>query len=152
VATVRYRVEDIPANWADAWFPMPTLTPAGATSVRWTIYGAWGTEDVPLPNNRPGSLSRNPAWKPPSAVAPDYFRPQLAVQDIRRLGPPVSYLPQGKPVAQLVPPVTPIGQRGPLGPSAVHMGGRKVGGRRSMFWPRVFARWPNLTGSYNGAG
>lgn len=145
MATVRYTVEGIPANWADAYFPMPTLTPAGATSVRWTIYGAWGTEEVPLlPSNRVGSLSRNKDWRPGSTVAPDSFRPQLAVQDIRRLGPPVSYMP--KPVAQLVPPVVPVGQRGPLGPSSVHMRGRKVGGRRSMFWPRVFARWPNLQG------
>ena len=150
MATVRYRVEGVPPTWADAFMPMPTLTPAGTTSVRWTIYGAWGTEKVPLtPVNRVGSLSRNPDWRPPSSVAPDWFRPQLAVQDIRRLGPPVHYLPL--PFAQLVDPVTPIGQRGPLGPSAVVMRGRKVGGRRSMFWQRATQRWPNLRGIY-GAG
>lgn len=150
MATVRYKVEDVPSNWADAFMPMPTLTPAGSSSVSWTISASWGTEDVPLtPPNRPGSLSRNKDWKPGSAVAPDFFRPQVAVQDITRLGPPVHYMPLK--LAQLVDPVTPIGQRGPLGPSAVVMRGRKVGGRRSMFWPRVTARWPNLRGGY-GAG
>jgi hypothetical protein len=145
MATVRYRVEGVPANWADAWFPLPTLSPAGSSSVSWTIWGAWGTEEVPLtPVNRTGSLSRNPKWLPPSAVAPDWFRPQVAVQDIRRLGPPVSYMPHS--MAQLVDPVGKIGERGPLGPSAVVMRGRKIGGRRSMHWPRVFPFWPNLRG------
>jgi hypothetical protein len=145
VATVRYRVDGVPPAYADAWFPMPTLSPAGATSMRWTIWGAWGTEEVPLtPVNRTGSLSRNPAWLPGSAVAPDSFRPQVAVQDIRSLGPPVSYMPH--PAAQLVPPVVPQGQRGPLGPSAVQMRGRKIGGARSMWWPRSWPFWPNLRG------
>lgn len=148
MATVRYSFSGVPPNWADAWSPMPTLSPAGATSVRWTIYGAWGTEEVPLPSNRPGSLSRNPMWRPPSSVAPDWFRPQLAVQDIRELGPPVSYMP--KPVAQLVPPVVPVGKLGPLGPSAVVMRGRKIGGARSMWWQRVIPRWPNLQGGAGG--
>jgi hypothetical protein len=114
--------------------------------VRWTIYGAWGTEEVPVSPNHTasGTLSRSPHWAPPSSVAPNYFRPQIAVQDIRRLGPPVSYLPH--PFAQLVDPVVPIGQRGPLGPSAVVQRGRKIGGRRSMHWPRVFPFWPNLRG------
>jgi hypothetical protein len=80
-------------------------------------------------------------------VAPDWFCPQVAVQDIRRLGPPVSYMPHR--AAQLVPPVVPVGKLGPLGPSPVVMRGRKVGGRRSMHWPRVIPRWPNLRGSYS---
>jgi hypothetical protein len=147
MSTVRYRVDGVPSQWADAWMPMPTQTPAGATSVSWTISASWGTEDVPLPSNRPGTLSGNPAWKPGSAVAPDLIRPDIAVQDIRRLGPPVRYMP-GQ-VAQLVPPVVPIGKLGPLGPSAVVMKGRKIGGRRSMHWPRVVPRWPNLRGGYS---
>lgn len=147
MSTVRYVVEGVPAQWADAFMPMPTLTPAGATSVSWTIYGAWGTEEVPLePVNRVGTLSRNPANKVGSDVAPDSFRPDVAVQDITRLGPPVRWMPL--PVAQLVDPVTPINQLGPLGNPAVVMRGRKVGGRRSMFWPRVVPRWPNLQGRY----
>jgi len=150
VATVRYRTDGVPPVWADAFTPMPPLSPAGTTSVTWTISAAWGTEEVPLsPSNRVGSLSRNPAWKPGSAVAPDSFRPQVAVQDIRRLGPPVHYLPLS--AAQLVPPVVPVGKLGPLGPSAVQMKGRKVGGRRSMHWLRAVPRWPNLRGGY-GAG
>lgn len=145
MATVRYRVDDIPAAYSDAWHPMPTLTPGGATSVRWTIWGAWGTEEVPLtPVNRVGSLSRNPKWRPPSSVAPDWFRPQVAVQDITRLGPPVHWMPL--PAAMLVPPITPIGKLGPQGNSAVVMRGRKVGGRRSMHWLRAVPRWPTLSG------
>jgi hypothetical protein len=145
MATVRYRVDGVPAAYAQAWMPMPTLTPAGATSVRWTISAAWGTEPVhsPPPQGR-GTLSASPLWRPPSSVAPDHIRPDIAVQDIRRLGPPVSYMPHT--MAQLVDPVTPIGERGPLGPSAVVQRGRKIGGRRSMHWPRVFPFWPNLRG------
>jgi hypothetical protein len=146
VATVRYKVDDVPPQWADAFMPMPTLTPAGATSVSWTIQAAWGTEDVPVSPNHTasGTLSTNPEWKSPSAVAPDYFRPDIAVQDIRRLGPPVHYMPL--PAAMLVPPVVPVGSLGPLGPPAVLQRGRKIGGRRSMHWPRVVPRWPNLRG------
>lgn len=146
MATVRYKVEGVPSPWAAAWMPMPTLTPAGTTSVSWTIHGAWGTEEVPLPSNRVGTLSANPAWRPPSSVAPDSFRPQVAVQDIRRLGPPVHWMPLRR--AELVPPVTPLGTQGPLGPSAVVMRGRKIGGRRSMHWLRALPRWPNLRGQY----
>ena len=126
--------------------PMPTLSPAGATSVSWSIYGAWGTEEVPVSANHTasGTLSRSPEWRPPSSVAPDYFLPQVAVQDIRRLGPPVHYLPL--PAAQLVPPVEPLGTLGPQGPPTVHMRGRKIGGRRSMHWPKVVPRWPGLNG------
>ena len=143
---VRYAVDGVPPQWAEAFMPMPTLSPAGATSESWSIYGAWGTEEVPeSPNHTAsGTLSRSPEWRPPSSVAPDYFLPQVAVQDIRRLGPPVHYLPLR--AATLVEPVTPQGTLGPLGPSAVHMRGRKIGGRRSMHWPRVVPRWPNLRG------
>ncbi len=146
MSTVRYRVDGVPSQWAEAWMPMPTLSPAGATSVSWSIYGAWGTEDVPVSPNHSasGTLSDNPAWRPPSSVAPDYFRPDVAVQDIRLLGPPVHYMPL--PAAQLVPPVTPQGTLGPQGPSQIAMRGRKIGGRRSMHWPRVVPRWPGLGG------
>jgi hypothetical protein len=127
---------------------MPTLTPAGATSVSWTISAAWGTEDVPVTSNHTasGTVSKSPAWHPPSSVAPDFFRPDVAVQDIRRLGPPVHYMPLR--YAQQVDPVTPIGSLGPQGPPKVVQRGRKIGGRRSMHWPRVVPRWPNLQGGY----
>jgi len=146
VATVRYRVDGVPQPLADAWTPMPTLSPAGSSSVSWSIYGAWGTEPVPVSPNHTasGTLSRSPEWLPPSAVPPDWFRPQVAVQDITRLGPPVHWMPLQ--AAQLFPPVIPIGERGPQGPSAVMQRGRKIGGRRSMHWPRVFPFWPNLRG------
>jgi hypothetical protein len=144
--TVRYRVDDVPPQWADAFMPMPTLSPAGSTSVSWTISAAWGTEEVPVSSNHKasGTRSTSPDWKDGSAVAPDYFCPDVAVQDITRLGPPVQYLPL--PFAMLVDPVEPIGTLGPLGPSAVVMRGRKVGGRRSMHWPRVVPFWPGLNG------
>jgi len=149
VSTVRYRVDGVPPEWAAAWMPMPTLSPAGATSVSWTISAAWGTEDVPVsPNHKAsGTVSNAPGWRDPSAVAPDFFRPDVAVQDIRLLGPPVRYMPL--PFAQLVDPVVPLGTLGPQGPSRVVMRGRKVGGRRSMHWPRVVPRWPNLRGGYS---
>jgi hypothetical protein len=144
---VRYQVDDVPAQWSDAWFPMPTLSPAGATSVARFTHGAPGTEAVPVSPNHTasGTLSRNPEWHPPSSVAPDSFNPQLYVNDISQLGPPVHYMPHS--LAMLVDPVVPIGTLGPQGPSAVHMRGRKIGGRRSMHWPRVIPRWPGLNGS-----
>ena len=146
MATVRYRVDGVPDKWRDAWFPMPTLTPAGATSVSWTILGAPGT--MPVRSPRPqgsATMSNSREWFPPSAVAPDYICPQLYTQDIRRLKPPVRYLPAR--VAELVEPVVPIGQHGPQGPAPVVMGGRKVGCRRSMHWPRVITSWPGLRGN-----
>jgi hypothetical protein len=146
VATVRYQVDDVPSQWADAWFPMPTLSPAGATSVSRFTFGAPGTEAVPVsPNHKAsGSLSRSPEWHDPSSVAPDSFNPQLYVNDISQLGPTVHYLPLRQAI--LVEPVVPIGSLGPQGPPSVHMRGRKIGGRRSMHWPRVVPRWPGLSG------
>ncbi len=146
MATVRYAVNGVPPQWTDAWFPMPTLTPAAASSVSRFTFGAPGTEPVPSP--RPAgsmSQSKSPEWAPPSAVAPTYFCPQLYVNDIRHLGPQVRYLPSR--VAQLVPPVgTNVGPLGKNGPSAVAMGGRKTGGRRSMYWPQPRVRWPSIFG------
>lgn len=155
MATVRYQVDQVPQNaWAHAFFPTPTLSPAGQFSLRRFISGAPGTARVTSP--RPAgaySLSPSPAWRDPSHSAPDWFAPQLWLNDIRELpvGPTASgrgvcYLPHR--VAETVPPVVPQGTLGPLGPSAVVMGGRKVGGRRSMHWPRVIPRWPNLSGRY----
>jgi hypothetical protein len=116
--------------------------------VSWTISAAWGTEQVPVSanHNASGTVSRSPGWRPPSSVAPDYILPDIAVQDITRLGPPVHYMPL--PAAELVPPVVPVGAQGPLGGPEVVMRGRKIGGRRSMHWPRVVPRWPNLRGGY----
>jgi hypothetical protein len=151
VATVRYQVDGAPPQWADAWMPMPTLTPAGATSVSRFTFGAPGTEEVPLsPNHKASaSLSRSSEWHDPSSVAPDYFRPNIYVNDVSQLKPPVRYLPA--PVAMLVPPVVPVGTHGPLGPSAVVMRGRKIGGRRSMHWLRAVPTWPNLRGGAAGS-
>ena len=143
MATVRYAVEGVPPQWLDAWLPMPTLTPAAATSVSRFTRGAPGTLRVPSP--RPAgsqTMSSSPEWAPPSAVAPDWFLPQLWTNDIRELGPTVRYLPAR--VAPLVPPVEPIGALGPQGPSPVAMNGRKIGGLRAMFWPRTRVTWPRL--------
>jgi hypothetical protein len=146
MATVRYAVEGVPAQWNDAWLPMPTLSPAGATSVSRFTFGAPGTEPVPSP--RPaGSMAQSTSreWAPPSAVAPTYFCPQLYINDIRELGPQVHYMP--KRVAPLVPPVgNEIGPLGGLGPSPVAMNGRKTGGLRAMFWPRSRVSFPPLGG------
>lgn len=147
MARVRYRVDGVPDAWRDAWFPTPGLTPAGATSVARFTHGAPGT--VPVHTPRPAgsfSLSRSPEWLPPSAVAPDatLFNEYVNFIDEFVIAGGVSYMP--RQVAALVPPVGDIGNRGELGPSRVAMGGRKVGGRRSMHWPRVVTRWPGLRG------
>jgi len=148
VSTVRYKVDGVPAAWADAWFPMPTQTPAAATSISRFTKGAPGT--VPVHTPRPAgsmSLSRSPEWLPGSAVAPDATLFNEYVNEIAELkiAGGVSYMP--RQVAALVEPVGHIGAHGPLGPSQVVMGGRKVGGRRSMHWPRTITRWPNLRGT-----
>lgn len=155
--TVRYQVEEVhPSGWAAAWFPSPGLTPAGQTSVRRFIHGYPGTARVTSPSPAGAfSASSSPAWRSPSSVAPDWIAPQLWWQDIAwkggNVGPSssgggVSYMP--RPVAQVVPPVVPIGTLGPQGPSPIAMTGRKVGGRRAMHWPRVVIRWPDLSGRY----
>lgn len=143
MATVRYQVDGVPAHWAAAFFPTPGLSPAGATSVSRFTQGAPGTMRVHSP--RPawsGRLSSSPDWHPPSEVAPDYICPQLYVNDIRELGPIVQYMPSR--YAAVPPPVGQIGDRSALGPAPVAMRGRKVGGRRSMKWPRTIVRWPDL--------
>lgn len=143
MATVRYQVDGVPAGWADAFFPMPTLTATATTSLRHTIAGAPGTEPVPSPRPRwSGRLSSSSQWAPPSEVAPDYFRPQLYVNDIRGLGPPVRYMPGA--VQGIPPAVGYIDGHSEFGPAEVAMRGRKVGGRRSMKWPRTIIRWPDL--------
>lgn len=156
MATVRYQVDEVPESaWAEAWFPMPTPSPAAAQNQRWyNIRSTLGAERQPSP--RPAgafSMSPSPAWMPPSSVAPDWFAPQISYVGIRdkQVGPTaagtgIGYMPH--PVAETVPPVVPLGTYGPLGPSQVAMGGRKIGGRRSMHWPRSIVRWPNLRGDY----
>lgn len=149
---------------------MPPLSPAGFSSIRRFITGWAGTVQVPTTKagvpgvtkscigldsnyNASGTLSVSPHYVPPSATAPDWFAPQVWLSTINEL--PTAPSASGMGIRRLparaavsVPPVTPIGQVGPLGPSKVAMGGRKVGGRRSMRWPRVVTRWPNLRGDY----
>lgn len=171
MAHVRYQVDGVPQDGrAHAWFPQPGLTPAGFSSVRRFISGWPGTVRVPTTKagvpgvthscvgldsnyNASGTLSLSPDYVPPSAVAPDWFAPQVWLSEINEL--PTAPSSSGMGIRRLparvaveVPPVTPLGTWGPLGPSQVAMGGRKVGGRRSMIWPRVITRWPNLGGEY----
>lgn len=156
MAEVRYQVDEVPESaWAHAFFPMPSLTPAAQTSVSRFTTGYPGTVRVTSP--RPAGAyraSQSPDWHGPSDVAPDWFAPQLWLNEISQLRPGatpagggISYMP--KPVAQEVPPVIPVNASyGPDGPPPVAMTGRKVGGRRSMWWPRSIIRWPDLGGNY----
>lgn len=135
---------------------MPSLSPAGQFSVRRFIHGYPGTLRMPSPDPAGSyTLSRSPEWKPNSHpdVTPDWWAPQLWWNDIAELpvgpshaGSGVHYLPHR--VARPVPPVTPQGWLGVQGPGPVAMGGRKIGGKRSMKWPRLVPRWPNLRGDY----
>jgi hypothetical protein len=156
MATVRYQVDDVPQSaWAHAWFPTPGLSPAGSSNQQRFISGFPGTMRVDSP--KPAGAFRastSPEFHSPSEVAPPWFAPQIWYDDLRG-GRPVAptgaksgiaYLPHLR--AHAVVPVVPIGTVGPLGPSKVAMGGRKVGGRRSMHWPRTVIRWPNLAGRY----
>lgn len=146
MATVRYQVDGLDDNsHAHAFFPVPGLTPAAQSSLRYRISGVPGTMRVPSP--RPAgafAASTSPEWLSPSDAAPDWFAPQIWVNDISGLpvGPTASgrgirYLPGRR--AQIVPPVTPQ-----AGVAGVAMTGRKIGGRRSMHWPRSIIRWPGL--------
>jgi hypothetical protein len=149
MAQVRYQVDGVPAYAIAAFMPAPGTTPAGRFSIRRFIHGAPGT--MPVRSPKPAGafrLSPSRQYSPPSEVAPDYFLPQLYVNEIAELpiGGGVSYLP--KPVAAKVPPVVPQGALGPQGPARVAQSGRKVGGRRSMHWPRTIVRWPDLAGKY----
>lgn len=142
MALVRYRADGVPPQWADAFFPTPGLTPAGATSVSWTVWEAPGTEWVPSPPPAGrGTLSNSPQWRPPSSVAPDAFAPQLGSVDIRALRPAQGTV-RWYPTRVAEPPV-PVGAVNQP-PPPVKMRGRKVGGRRSMHWPRTITRWPPL--------
>lgn len=142
MAVVRYRVDGVPEAWADAFFITPGLTPAGRFSTRWSIQAAWGTESVPSPAPAGrGTLTNSPEWRPPSSVAPDAFLPQVAVQDIRDFKPAGGTV-KWYPSRYATPPV-PVGRIN-YPPPPVKMRGRKVGGRRSMHWPRTITRWPGL--------
>lgn len=156
MAHVAYQVDGVPqTEWAHAFFPTPGLTPAGATSLTRFVSGLAGTERIPSP--KPAGAFRASSsrqYHAPSEVAPDWFAPQIWT-DYYTIhaqiaptsgGSGVKYMPHR--VAQQVPPVVPQGTLGALGPSQVAMGGRKVGGRRSMHWPRLLPRWPNLAGEY----
>lgn len=156
MASVRYQVDGVHQDsWAHAWFPTPPLSPAGTSSVRYMIHGSPGTERVPSPSprfDRTASHLAGGPYRNGSDVAPDWFAPQVWFTEIKDMpvGPSSSglgirYLP--KRVAVEVPPVVPVNaQWGPNGPSPIAMSGRKIGGRRSMHWPRSLIRWPNLRG------
>ncbi|HLI23583.1 MAG TPA: hypothetical protein VKU91_01405 [Acidimicrobiales bacterium] len=148
--SVRYQVSELPqTGWANAWLPMPSLTPGAQFSLRDRISGHPGTVQVHSP--RPAgayAASTSPEWQGPSAVAPNWFAPQLWVDRIDGLpvaptnaGSGVKYLPLEEAMPAV--PAAPID-----GTPPVAMRGRKIGGRRSMHWPRNIIRWPNLNGQY----
>ena len=155
MATVRYQVDQVPQNeWASAFFPPPCLSPAGQFSIGRMIHGFPGTWRIQAPDAAGSqTLSKNPDWAPwsDSRVSPNWFAPQLWWNDVAELGGggssagnKLAYLPRRR--AQVVPPFIPQGERGIQGPGPVAMGGRKIGGRRSMHWLRSIPRWPNLAG------
>lgn len=146
MAEVRYQVDGLPAGCnAHAFLPMPGLTPAGSSHGLVEVFGAPGTEPVPspAPATRPHQ-TRNQLERTPSDVAPDFFLPQLGLASTRNMGPGRSIAPGGihyLPNDSRIPvPVGSILDQ----PSPVKMGGRKVGGRDSMIWPRTITRWPDL--------
>lgn len=155
MATVRYQVDGVHQNaWSHAFFPTPGLTPAGQFSLRRFIRGFPGTMRVDSP--APAGAFRaspSPEFHSPSEVAPPWFAPQIWYDDLRggrpisptSSGAGISYMPHQ--AAHQVEPAVPIGSTGPLGPSQVAMSGRKIGGRRSMKWPRTIITWPSLSGS-----
>ncbi len=161
MATVRYQVDGVPqTGWAHAWFPTPPLSPAGAFSLSRFIHGYPGTMRVASPKPAGShTMSDSAEWMPwgSAEVGPDFFAPQLYWTDIAEqtvgatnAGNGVGYMPHR--VAVDVEPMVPQGVIGIIPgrnrPAEVAMGGRKVGGVRSMHWPRSFIRWPSLSGEY----
>lgn len=102
----------MPSIWAHAFFPTPGLSPAGATSIQRFTWGAPGTLRVPSPKPRwSGRQSTSRAYQSPSDVAPDWFLPQLYVNDITQLRPPVRYMPADV-IKAMPPPIIGIGEAG----------------------------------------
>ena len=154
MSTVRYQVDEVTEDQhAHAFFPVPGITPAAQSSISRFVHGYPGTMRVASP--RPaGAYRASPSsqWHPPSEVAPDWFAPQLWWNDIAEL--PVGPTASGRgvrfrpgPLTALIP-VPVVDQSVAAGPPPIAMRGRKIGGRRSMHWPRTLIRWPNLKGEY----
>ena len=136
--TVRYQVDEVPlgAN-AHAFFPMPSLSPAGSSHGLVHVFGAPGTERVPSP--RPAgalAMSPSPAWQSRSASAPDWFAPQLGIASPKNMQPPVFWTVNDSRIP------TPIGEYNRVARPV--QAGRKVGGISAQWWPKAVPRFPNL--------
>lgn len=143
MASIRYRVLDLPAKGAGAFCPIPPMNPIASSWGLCQYTGSPGTTGVHV-------TAPTRIWAPPiSAIAetqpsncsPDIIFPdQYIVHSTNEVG---HTLPNRISNDLPVPAVSWINT------AMVAMGVRKTGGRAAMRWPRSFQRFP-ATSTANG--
>lgn len=139
MAGFRYRVLDLPVVGAGAYLPTAAINPVASSYGLVHVYGAPGT--LPVPVSKPESV-----WAPPTSAdkmtqpswcAPDVILPSIYIASAENMGPSQHFgMAMRRHTPLPVPAVTWIS----LAKRAMVM--RKVGGRRSIPWPRAFQRFP----------
>jgi hypothetical protein len=141
---VRYAVESIPARAVSAFTPSLTRPGIVATRGLTHVVGFPGTELVPVesPGLPPPSFTPKTAG---SSCAPDAITPDIYEASPANMGP---FAPAGAARIRWGTNEIPIAALGwqPVAPVAVTWRPR-IGGRRTIGWPRVSPSFPPVTGT-----
>lgn len=145
--SVRYRVFDVPAMGAGAFMPTPSTNAPASSWGLVLVDGAPGTEPVPAPSPQSAYLPSLTARggvdsAQGSMVSPDVILPSVYVARADNMG-PAADAGIGMRTRRLAPmpvpsfsyPRIPIPAQTPA----------RIGGRRTMVWPRSFQRFAPTT-------
>ena len=138
---MRYQVNDLPANAALAFTPIPAVDPIGGMWGDVQVWGSPGTDPIAAPSpmgNFPSRTSQTGVNSArPSDVAPDVAYPSTYVALADGMGPSRHLGMWRRRFAELPVPAVPFNG---IAQSVSFI--TKKGGRKTQAWPRAFQRFP----------
>lgn len=144
MASIRYRVYDLPTVGLGAFTPLASTNPIASSWGLVRLSGSPGTEPIPAPG--PTRI-----WCPPisaqpetqsSNVSPDYKLPDIYIAYADNMGPSVHF---GMAARRQTP--VPMPALSWINTALNAMGSSKIGGRIAAAWPRAFQRFPTIGSS-----
>lgn len=142
MATIRYRVYDLPVKGLGAFTPIPFTNPTASSWGLVKLRGSPGTQAVPAP--RPQAIwcppiSADPKTQASNAAGIDVIFPDQYIPYPSNMGPEQHF---GMAARRQTP--IPVPALSWINTAVQAMKTNKVGGRVVASWPRAFQRWISI--------
>jgi hypothetical protein len=142
MATIRYRVLDLPVQGVGAFTPLPSTNPVASSWGLVKLSGSPGTMPIPRPKrNSLIPISADPKTQSTNC-APDVGFPDIYIPYADNMGPSQHF---GMAARRQTP--IPVPAVSWINAAMNAMSGNKIGGRVAAAWPRAFQRWPTIMNS-----